>query len=205
MADDQTKDDDSAFEEESQEEKTSEEEIEDDSEKKDEEPKNRRSEIAQKKHWREKAQKSSQRVSELETELETLKSAVKKPDDEKEAAAQEYIRKQARQVFDELQKEKAKDEAKELADFEGKVQDILDENPDVSEEELLDTIEELEVEPAVALKILQRQPKGREEKKPRMPTARRASPDGDSGKKPDDSRKSIFQIAQEEISKLKGK
>ena len=58
---------------------------------------------------------------------------------------------------------------------------------------------------ATAIEKHSKEVKGREEKKPRMPTARRASPDGDSGKKPDDSRKSIFQIAQEEISKLKGK
>lgn len=189
-------DEEAAFEE-PLEEKTPEEEITED------EGKERRSEIAQKKHWRGKAQAASTKVEELTAELETLKSAVKKPDDEKEAAAQEYIRNQAKAVYKELQAEKAKEEAKELAAFEGKVQDVLTENPDVSEEELLDAIEEYEVEPLTALKIIQKQSKEKD-KKPKMPQARRASPTEDKDK-PDDSKKSIWQIAQDEIAKFKDK
>src|SRR3990167_5140107 len=110
------------------------------------EPKSRSSEIAQKKHWREKAKSASSKVEELSAELEKLRGAVKKPDDEKEAAAQEYIRNQARTVFKELQIEKAKEESKELEAFEEKVELVLEDNPDISEEELLDAIEEYEVE-----------------------------------------------------------
>lgn len=168
----------------------------------DDEPKSRRSEIAQKKHWREKAKSASSKVQELQAELDRLKSAVKKPDDEKEAAAQEYIRNQARKVFEELQLEKSKEEATELADFEEKVETILEDNPDVAEEELLDTIEEYEVEPHVALKIIQKQATKEKVKKPKMPQAKQASPSGDD-KKPDDSKKSIWQIAQDEIKKIK--
>ena len=163
--------------------------------------KKKRSEIAQKKHWREKAQKSSSKVTQLETELAELKKAVKKPDDDKEAAAQDYIRNQARQVFEELQKEKAKDEAKQLAEFEEKVEAILDDNPDISEEELLEVVEEFEVTPAVALKILKKNSENKS-KKPKMPKARGASPESKK-ELPDDSKKSMFEILKEEREKLK--
>src|SRR3990167_10511430 len=92
--------------------------------KEEDESKPRRSEIAEKKHWRGKAQQASKKVQELTEELEKLKGAVKKPDDEKEAAAQEYIRNQARTVYKELQIEKAKEESKELATFEEQVEEI---------------------------------------------------------------------------------
>lgn len=179
------------------EEKTPEEEI-----KPEDKNKERRSEIAQKKHWRGKAQEASSKVEKLEEELRNLKEAVKKPDDDQERKAQDYIRSQAKAVYDELQKEKEKAEAQELEKFESKVETILDENPDFSEEELLDTIEEYEVEPEVALKILKKQQGAPKDKKPRMPQARRASPEEET-KKPDDSKKSMWDIVKEETAKLR--
>ena len=166
------------------------------------EVKNRKSAIAQKKYWREKSKVSDSKVQELSDELAKLKEAVKKPDDDKERAAQEYIRNQARETYKELQLEKAKEESKELASFQDKVQAILDDNPDVAEDELLDTIEEYEVEPKTALKILQKQSKDPAEKKPKMPKARQASASEDEGKKPDDSNKSMWQILKEEKARL---
>ena len=166
--------------------------------------KERRSEIAQKKHWREKAQTASTKVEELEAELRGLREAVKKPDDDQERKAQEYIRSQAKAVYDELQREKEKQESKQLEEFETKVEALLDENPDFSEEELLDTIEEYEVEPEVALKILKKQQGAPKDKKPRMPQARRASPE-ETKEKPDDSKKSMWDILKEETAKIRNK
>lgn len=202
MVDETTQDDEAVFEE-PEADKTEEPEEGSENEESDEDgKKTRRSDIVQKKKWREKAQKASGRVQELETELATLKDAVKKPDDDKERAAQEYIRNQARETYKELQLEKAKEEAKDLEAFESKVQAVLDDNPDVPEDELLDIIEEYEVEPKTALKILQKQAKDPKEKKPKMPQARQASPQEDDGKKPDDSQKSMWQILKEEKNKL---
>jgi len=165
-------------------------------------PSNRKSAIAQKKYWREKAKNASTKVQELEDELTKLKGAVKKPDDDKERAAQDYIRQQARETYKELQLEKAKEEAKELATFEDQVQTLLDDNPDVAEDELLDTIEEYEVEPKTALRILQKQNKDPKEKKPNMPKAKRASASDEDKAKPDDSKKSMWDILKEEKDKL---
>lgn len=208
-------DDDSIFEE-SQEDKTSEEETpenepdkskeEKDTEEDEDEgkTKSRRSEIAQKKHWREKYQKTSTKVQELEEELEKLKGAVKKPEDDKERAAQEYIRKQAREVFEDLQKERQKAESNNLDQFETELDSVLEDNPDVTEEEILDIIEEMDVSPTVAMKIFKRESSKQEKtKKPKMPTPKRGSSSQDKDRKPNDSNKSMWEIAREEIAKSK--
>jgi len=185
-----------------QEEESEEESSEQSKDKTKDKPKGRKSAIAQKKYWRNQATKASTKVQELETQLAELKGAVHKPDDEKEAAAQKYIREQAVQVYKELQLEKSKEEAKELEAFEDKVQGILDDNPDIAEDELLDTIEEYEVEPQTALRILKKQGTKAPEKKPKMPKANRASVSDDNKAKPDDSNKSMWEILAEEKKKL---
>src|SRR3990167_602455 len=68
-----------------------EEESEDGREESKDKPKSRKSAIAQKKYWREKAKDASTKVQELTDELTKLKGAVKKPDDDKKRAAQEDI------------------------------------------------------------------------------------------------------------------
>ena len=168
-----------------------------------EEPKEgaRRSEIAQKIKYREKYQTTLSKVDKLEAELSELRGAVKKPTDDAEAKAQEYIRKQAREVYEELQGLKQREESTRLAKFEAEVESIIDENPDISETELLDAIEEYEVEPKTALKILQKQEKT--SKKPKMPIAKRGSSEAPK-EKPDDSKKTMWEILKEETSKLKG-
>src|SRR3990167_8179011 len=82
--------------------------------------KDRKSAIAQKKFWRGKAEAQGQKVATLEAELEKLRGLVKKPTDDQEAKAQEYIREQARSVFKELGLEKERSEAKESEAFESK-------------------------------------------------------------------------------------
>ena len=169
----------------------------------DKEPDTRRSEIAQKIKWRERAQKAEERASKvdkLEAELAELRGAVKKPTDEAEQKAQEYIRAQARKVYEELQEAKQKEESTKTAKFEAEVESLLDENPDISETELLDAIEEYEVEPKTALKILKKQTDSTT-KKPKMPSSKRAPTETKSA--PDDSKKSMWDIQREEIEKVR--
>jgi len=170
-------------------------------ENKDEGEKPRRSEIAQKKHWREKAEKANSKVKDLEEELSKLRGMQKPPSDEAERKAQEYIRNEAKQVYLELQKEKAKEESERESKLNSEVESILEDNPDIVEAELLDAIDEYEVEPSVALKILQKQ--GVQVKKPKMPAPKRAPSENKA--LPDDSKKSMFDILKEEISAGKGK
>ena len=171
----------------------------------DEKKKTRRSEIAQKIKYREKLQKSNERVTTLEKELQDLKSLVKKPSDDQEAKAQEYIRSQARQVFEELQKARDAEKKKDDADFAEAVEEVLEINPDISEEELLDTIEELDVSPKIAARILKRSSDVKKEK-PKLPKAKAAPPSIEEKKvAPDDKGKTLWQIAKEEASKFAGK
>ena len=165
-----------------------------------------RSDIAQKIKYREKYQKASSKVSELEAELSKLKGMDKdigkKPADDAEARAQQYIREQAKEVFEQLQSARKSDEEKVTRQFEEKVEEILDDNPDISEKDLLDAIEEYEVEPKIALKILRKSSVKKE--KPKMPQSKRASTEGEPEKgKADDSKKTMWQILQEEAKKLK--
>ena len=164
--------------------------------------KDRRSEVAQKIKWREKAKVNETKVQTLEKELADLRELVKKPTDDQEAKAQEYIRAQARAVFEELQRATKGEEEKRTAQFKSEIDDLLEENPDVSEEELLDIIEELDVDPATALRIYKRGSASKKEK-PRLPKAGRATPEAKKDL-PDDSKKSIFDIARDEVAKIRG-
>ena len=174
---------------------------------KDQKPdKPQRSEVIQKAKWRDRALKAEGALGKVETlqaELEQLRSLVKKPENDQEAKAQEYIREQARNVFKELQETKQKEEAKTTREFEDKVAAVIEENPDVSEEELLEVIEDLELEPEVALKVLRRQTPKKD--KPKMPTAKRGSSESPSAEKRDDSKKTMWQILQEEVKAVRDK
>mgnify|MGYP001564099811 CR=1 FL=1 len=200
MGDEPILDDDSILEE-NPEDKTDVEEPEEEPKKNDK--KDRRSEVAQKIKWREKAKANGSEVQALKAALSKLKDLVKKPTDDQEAKAQEYIRAQARAVFEELQRAKDSEERQRTSAFESQVQEALDDNPDVSEEELLDLIEELDVSPAIALKILKRGGAKKEKEKPKLPKSGRSSPETPK-EKPDDKGKSLYDIAREEISKIRG-
>jgi len=161
-----------------------------------------KSDIAQKIKYREKLKAESEKVRKLEADLADIKGMVKKPTDDAEARAQDYIRSQAKAVFDELQSVKKTEEDKITQQFEENIVEILEDNPDISEKELLEIIEDYEVEPTVALKILKKSSTIKKPK-PKMPQAKRASASDDNKEKLDDSTKSMWQIAKEEAEKVK--
>ena len=163
--------------------------------------KNRRSEIAQKIKYREKLGKANERVSTLEKELQDLKGLVKKPTDDQEAKAQEYIRSQARAVYEELQAAKERESKQKEEQFADAVEEVLEANPDIAEEELLDTIEEFDVDAKTAARILKRS-SDKKADKPKLPKAKAAAPVEEKKSLPDDKGKSLFQIAREEAAKF---
>lgn len=160
--------------------------------------------LVQKKIWRERAQKAEKDVDELRADLVELKALVAKPSSEQEQRAQEYIREQARRVFDELKAAEKRAEDEVISELETKVAAVLEENPDVSEEELMEVMEEEEVSPEVALKFL-RYGVSKKDKKPKMPKPKQGSASLEDGKKPDDKGKSFWEIAKDEIDKFKNK
>ncbi|MEB3215556.1 MAG: hypothetical protein VKN72_04735 [Nostocales cyanobacterium 94392] len=155
----------------------------------------------QKIHWRNRARDSEKAVEELKAELEKLKASMHTPTNEQEKRAQDYIREQARSVFQELQTAKKKAEDAAVRELKEKMDIALEDNPDITEEELLEVVEELEVEPDVALKIMRRQEKINKSK-PKMPAPKRATPKP-TPEKHDDKEKSLWQIAQEEAEKVR--
>lgn len=177
-----------------------------DGEEDDKDAKVERSEIAQKIRWREKYNTAQERIKELERSLEKPVSPKGQTEDEKELAAQKYIQEQARKAYQELIEEKEKQEKKTLAEFDDKVDTVLEDNPDITEDELLTVIEEFEVQPEVAVKIIN---KSREQtgKKPKLPVSRRSSGNSSSTQteKPDNTtgEKTMWQLAQEAIKEYR--
>ncbi len=163
-----------------------------------------KSDIAQKIKYREKFKAESEKVQKLEADLEKFQGMKKVPTDEAEARAQKYIRDQAKEVFEELGTAKSKKDKAAQQIKEDLVAEILEDNSDISEETLLETMEDYEVEPKVALKILKKA--GTTKKpKPKMPEAKRASASDDNKGKSDDSKKNMWEIAKEEAEKVKNK
>lgn len=185
-------------EEEEEESEEEEEEEEDQTSEKKEKP--TRSDIAQKIKWRDRAQKEAEKVEKLQKELETLSSQVKKPTTDEESRAQEYIRTQAQTVFKELMAARAKEEETKSKHLEDEIELLLDDNPEVSEAQLLSAMKEYEVEPKVALRIIKKSEtiKGT---KPNMPKSKRATAEKKAEQK-DDGKKSMWEIAKEEIAKV---
>lgn len=162
-------------------------------EEKDEKEKVDKSEIAQKRHWREKYDKAQERISELESEKQ--KSQPKQESgDEREQAAQRYIREQARKAYEDIIAEKELKEQKVIEAFNAKIESLLEDNPDISEDDILGVIEKYKVEPDIAVKILL--DKGTKIEKPKMPSAKRGSPSPEKDKT-DDKGKTLYQIARE--------
>lgn len=162
-----------------------------------EDDKPNKAEIAQKIKYREKYLKTKE-------ELEKVRKANEKPSediDEKEKAARDYIKKQAREAYQEILLEKESEEKRAIEEFDEKMDSLLEENPDLTKAEVLEIIEEFKVEPEVAISILNKYREGGKPK-PKMPSPRRGISTTPK-EKPDDSGKSMWQIAQEIIKSQK--
>lgn len=161
-----------------------------------------RSEVAQKIKWRDRAKEWQKRNEELEAKMRDSDTRVEQKGelDDKEKAARAFIRNEARQVMEEIRKAEKEEVAKSEREFKDKIDEIIDDNPEITEQELLDAIEEFEVTPETALKILLRDKK--EKPKPKMPKPRQQGSDKKDDK-PDDKGKDMWQIAREVKDSLK--
>lgn len=174
-------------------------------EKKDE---SRSSAVFQKAKYREKYERALaekeeilSRVKELEAELRSLKDA--DPDDRDARKEIADIRTEIKSLVSEALAEQKKEEEKALRIFQEELDEVLEENEGLTEEELLDAIEEFDVSPRTAAKILARPTK--EKQKPKLPKPTKAKAESDE-EKPDtsgDRGKSMWKIAQEEAQRLK--
>lgn len=163
-----------------------------------------RSDIAQKIKYREKYRKAQERIKELENDRDKDRSPQKEVADEKELAAQKYIRDLARREYEEIRRKELDKEARELDKFEEDVDSVLEDYSDLSRQDLLDTIEEYDVPPLTAAKILEKsgKPGASKKDKPRMPSPKRGS-GAPAKKKIDDKNKSFYDISRELAAEAK--
>ncbi len=174
-------------------------------EKKPDKPKS--SEIAQKIKYREKYLASQKRIRELEEEnsKKTVPSADDE-DDKKEKAARDYIKKVSREEHLELLKERERKNELDVLEFNEELEIVLEENPDWTEEQIVDICEECKVSPKIAANIQKKLDKDKESKikKPKLPDSKRGTGEIIEKKK-DDSKKSIWDIANDIKRSLKSK
>lgn len=158
-----------------------------------------RSDIAQKIKYREKYREAQDEIKRLKDQLaDPNRTPQEKAADEKQIAAKKYLQETIRAELTALEREKKEREKQEIENFETEVDEVLDDNPDLTRKDLLNAIEEYDVSPKTAAKILQKHGSagGSKREKPKMP-----APKGGGGgpvKKPvDDSKKSMHDIARD--------
>ena len=165
-----------------------------------------KSSIKQKIKYRERAKKAERELEDTKEALEKARKAAERAPEgsEQERAAKEYIAKLAKEVFDtEKAREKA-EELKTLHKFEDKLQEVMDDNPEIPESDLLSIIEELEVEPEVAVKVWKRQ--SEKPTKPKLPSPKRGSNLGPKMEYTKEDRgKGLFQIGREALKEWTNK
>ena len=168
-----------------------------------------KSEIFQKRKWREKFLKSQGRIRELELEIARKADQKKETQTEdKELNAQRYIREQARKEYENILAEQKANEDKALENFQTNLDSAIEDHPELTEDELLDVCEEYSVEPAVAAKILLKHKEGEtRKKKPSLPKPKQASTEvseteSKSAELPK-KRKTLYELAQEIKASLK--
>lgn len=167
-----------------------------------------KSEVAQKIRYRDKYLKSQDKIRDLERRLEEKeRKGESTASDEKELAAQKYIREMARKEYEAIKAEETARAEVALETLQDQLDDVM-ESTDFTENEILDICEEYEVEPKVAVKILNKM-KEEKPKKPSLPQAKRGTSEvkvkSDDETKKTDKKKSLFDIAQEIKRELKSK
>mgnify|MGYP001595299801 CR=1 FL=1 len=161
-----------------------------------------KAEVAQKIKWREKYLKAQEKIRQLEDKQEAKEQKGQSTQvEEKELAAQRYIQDQARKAIESWETEKKLKEEKAQEDLQVKL-DMAVEDSGFTEDEIVQVCDEYEVEPEIAVKILT---KVNEKKsgKPNLPSTRKGTAEIAKSEAKDDSKKTIYEIAQEIKRSLK--
>lgn len=129
--------------------------------------------IIQKQKYRAELKVAKERIAELEQKRDGGRALTETEKREKDA--QEFL---AKKIQEELDKRESKREAQERADvdaFTDELEEVLEDNTDISERQILDVCEELEITPLQALKVVRREAALKGKTKPNLPQARRGS------------------------------
>jgi len=144
----------------------------DDKSKKDEKSRRDTSAIHQKKKYRDELKKANDKIKELEGKSD--KGSLS-DDEKREKAAAEFLTKKIEEVISKREAERSEREKHDEEAFQDELDEVLDENTDVTEEQLLEVCEELGVSPQQALRAIRREMKVKGKPKPKMPDNKRGS------------------------------
>ena len=143
-------------------------------------------------------QKYRAKLKEATEELKKYKDKEKdegglSAEEKKEKQANEYLAKKIREVLKELDEEKTSSDSQAEEKFNDELEEILEDNSDVTEKQILDVCEELECSPKQALKVIRREAKLKGKKKPDVPNPKRGSAEvQDDDKKDEKGEKPTF-------------
>ncbi len=134
------------------------------------------SSVYQKQKFREKLKAATDEIKRLKDKSEKSDLSA---DEKKEKAAQEYLAKAIRDEVKRLREEDAEKESEAEEAMQDELDEVLEEHSDLSEKQILDVCEELDVSPKQAVKIIERERKVKGKEKPKVPQAKRGSPEVD--------------------------
>jgi len=167
-----------------------------------EEEKPKSSYAIQKAKYREKLTAKEQELATLKGELEKLKGgSQEKAEGGKEKEAKEYIKKLILETSQEIEAQKKAEETRITKEFEGELDEILEESDTYTEEQILDVCSKFKVTPRAAVSILKEY--GTQKKpKPSAPTGTRSTV-SKKAEFVDTKGKSMYQLAREAVAKYK--
>lgn len=147
--------------------------------KKDEKKPKKSSAIIQKQKFREKLNKALDRIKELEGKKETQGQLTE--EQKREKAADEFLVKKIREVMDKQESAKKEEERKAEELFQDELDEVLENSSDLTEKQIVDMCEELEISPKQAVKVIEREKKLNKGKdKPKIPNPKRGSAEVDT-------------------------
>jgi len=130
--------------------------------------------IFQKQKYREKLKVALDRIKQLENKKDD--SGTLSDEEKKEKAANDFLVSKIREVLKEVETSKETQDREAEEEFQDELDDVLDEHTDLTEKQVLDVCEELDVSPKQAVKIIEREAKLNSKEKPKLPQPKRGSP-----------------------------
>lgn len=131
--------------------------------------------VIQKQKYREKLKAALKTIDELKGKKDTQGQLT--DEQKKELAAEEYLAKTIKKVLGDIKHEEESSTQAEEEAFQEELDDILEDRTDLTEKQILDVCEELDVSPKQALKVIDREKKLKGKEKPKLPQSNRGKGD----------------------------
>lgn len=139
--------------------------------------KSKSSAIHQKQKYREQVRTLKEKLQEYESKPKADNANLTE-EQRKEQEAEKYLMGKIKDVLREVEAEKTQAELDQEAELQEELDDVLEANPDFTEQQILDVCEELGLTPLKAVKVLEREATLTKNKKPKpnVPSPKRGEP-----------------------------